>query len=284
MINPVLQRLAEREKELICIYQVEEILKDTESGLNAIFRRLLKTIPPAWQHPSVCEVKITYEDQVFQTDDWRETEWMQSADIIIDNNIVGKIEICYTLLIRLLNDSQFLPEEQKLLNTIADRVGEFIFYKKLKPTLELIKKAGAKEVPETEMKSVLSAVPDEYWRWRLKMAQAISEKLDMERLGVEAVYVIGSTKDATSGPVSDIDLLLHFRGNEAQRKQLEAWMEGWSLCLDEFNYSKTGYRTLHGLIDLHLITDDDIANKTSYAVMIGSSYNSARLLRKKETN
>jgi len=47
------------------------------------------------------------------------------------------------------------------------------------------------------------------------------------------------------------------------------------------NYSKTGYKS-DGLIDLHIITDQDIKNKTSFAVMIGSVYNSARLLKTKK--
>jgi hypothetical protein len=36
------------------------------------------------------------------------------------------------------------------------------------------------------------------------------------------------------------------------------------------------------LIDLHIITADDITARSSYAVMIGSVHNSARLLLRKE--
>ncbi|MBU1948962.1 MAG: nucleotidyltransferase domain-containing protein, partial [Candidatus Eisenbacteria bacterium] len=85
--------------------------------------------------------------------------------------------------------------------------------------------------------------PGHYWRWRLKMAEKIAAELDAERFGVQAIYVFGSTKNATAGPGSDIDLLVHFRGTEKQNDDLMNWFEGWSLCLSEMNYLRTGYVT-----------------------------------------
>lgn len=57
---------------------------------------------------------------------------MQCADIVIDNNICGEIRVVYLQLIHEFNESQFLPEEQKLLNTIAERVGNYIFHQRLR--------------------------------------------------------------------------------------------------------------------------------------------------------
>jgi len=102
----------------------------------------------------------------------------------------------------------------------------------------------------------------------------------MKRFGVKALYIIGSTKNATAGPASDIDLLVHFEGNAIQELELKAWLEGWSFCLSEMNLIKTGYKT-DGLIDLHIVTDEDIQNKTSFANMIGAISDSARLIKKK---
>jgi predicted nucleotidyltransferase len=121
---------------------------------------------------------------------------------------------------------------------------------------------------------------ENHWAWRLEMAEYIASKLDPRRFGVEAVYVIGSTKNATAGPQSDIDLLVHFRGTEKQREDLMTWMEGWSLSLDEMNFQKTGFRT-GGILDVHLVTDEDIARRTSYAVKIDAVTDAARPLRLK---
>ncbi len=116
---------------------------------------------------------------------------------------------------------------------------------------------------------------EKHWLWRLRMVKHIASEVDPERFGVEGFYVFGSTKNATAGLNSDIDILIHFRGTENQREKLKLWLEGWSLCLDEINYLRTGYRT-GGLLDVHIVTDEDIENKNSYAVKIGAVTDPAR--------
>lgn len=118
---------------------------------------------------------------------------------------------------------------------------------------------------------------EEHWQWRLRMAEQMASQLDPERFGVKDVWVFGSTKNATAGPASDIDLLVHFTGTEEQRKILTAWLEGWSLSLAEINYIRTGYRS-GGLLDARLISDEDIRNRTSYTVKIGAVTDPARRL------
>lgn len=122
---------------------------------------------------------------------------------------------------------------------------------------------------------------DDHWKWRLRMSEKIASEIDPDRFGVIACYVFGSTKNATAGPGSDIDMLVHFRGSDEQRKELETWLQGWGKCLAEMNYLKTGYE-LSTLLDVHIITDKDIENKNSYAVKIGAVTDSARELKLKE--
>jgi hypothetical protein len=118
---------------------------------------------------------------------------------------------------------------------------------------------------------------EEHSRWRYRMAQHIAEQLDPSKFGVKAFYVIGSTKNAAAGPQSDIDLLIHFEGTGEQRKDLTLWLEGWSRCLAEINFLRTGYRS-DGLLDIHLITDIDIAEGSSYAAKIEAVTDAAREL------
>jgi pyruvate,water dikinase len=137
--------------------------------------------------------------------------------------------------------------------------------------------------PPVALREVETEKTRNHWAWRLEMAEHIASQLDGNRFGVKAMYVIGSTKNATAGPQSDIDLLVHFEGTKTQRRGLELWLEGWSFALDEMNFLRTGYRS-GGLLDVHIITDRDIANKTSDAVKIGAVTDAARPLRLKETN
>jgi hypothetical protein len=141
------------------------------------------------------------------------------------------------------------------------------------------------EPTEKQLKITSPGVPppqrdDQYWRWRLKMVEHIASKIDADEFGVNGFYVFGSTKNATAGPASDIDVIVHITDDAAKTEKLANWLEGWSLCLAEMNYLQTGYRT-DGLLDVHLVTDDDIKKKTSWAAKIGAVTDPARSLRLK---
>ncbi|MBD3218015.1 MAG: pyruvate, phosphate dikinase [candidate division Zixibacteria bacterium] len=117
-----------------------------------------------------------------------------------------------------------------------------------------------------------------YWQWRMNIADLIAAKLEPERFGVKALYIFGSTKNATAGPGSDIDLIVHVNGNPEQRQMLDTWFEGWNHVISEMNYQRTGYRT-DEILDIHYVTDEDIKNRTSYAVKIGAVTDAARPLK-----
>ncbi|MDH4196588.1 MAG: pyruvate, phosphate dikinase [Candidatus Aminicenantes bacterium] len=157
-----------------------------------------------------------------------------------------------------------------LMNADADEAVGYLVNPQVEPPLSSLSRTSDQTRPEN------------HWAWRLEIAEYIASMLDAPRFGVQAMYVIGSTKNATAGPQSDIDLLVHFRGTPAQRQDLMTWMEGWSLSLDELNYRKTGYRS-GGILDVHVVTDEDIADKNSYAVKIDAATDAARPLRLKET-
>lgn len=118
---------------------------------------------------------------------------------------------------------------------------------------------------------------DDHWRWRLRMARRIAARIDPEAFDIKGVYVFGSTKNATAGPGSDLDLLVHVGDDTEKRRCVELWFAGWSHALAEMNYLRTGYES-DGLLDVHFVTDEDIAAGGSYAVKIGAVTDAARPL------
>ncbi|HLA68141.1 MAG TPA: PEP/pyruvate-binding domain-containing protein [Bacteroidota bacterium] len=118
---------------------------------------------------------------------------------------------------------------------------------------------------------------DDHWRWRQHMAEEIASAMDAERFGVKGVYLTGSTKNVNAGPQSDIDLIIHFTGTKKQQEALMTWLDGWSFALSEMNYLRTGVKT-SGLLDIHMVTDEDIRKRTSFAVKIGAVTDQARKL------
>jgi len=105
------------------------------------------------------------------------------------------------------------------------------------------------------------------WRWRYHMAEQLAVRLDFKRFGVKGLYLFGSTSIGTAGPGSDIDIIIHFNGTQSQRHDLENWLEGWSISLAEINYMQSGYK-MDRILDVHIVTDEDIRNKDSFAIKI----------------
>ena len=134
-------------------------------------------------------------------------------------------------------------------------------------------------LPRTRLTAVSS--PDEHWLWRQRMAENLASDIDPDKYGVKGIYLFGSTKNATAGPCSDIDLLIHTNGDDRTRELLASYLHGWDVCLSEINYIRTGFKTEH-LLDVHIITDSDIKKKQSYAIKIGSVADPARPLAMKE--
>ena len=124
--------------------------------------------------------------------------------------------------------------------------------------------------------------PD-HWSWRMQKVEEIAEKLDSELYGVESLYLIGSTIEGTAGPASDIDLLVHFKGTEEQKEKLMAWFDKFGKKLDEENKERTGFKT-GGLLDVHIITDEDIKKKDSWATHMTSPYMSVKKIPLKKEN
>jgi pyruvate, water dikinase len=139
----------------------------------------------------------------------------------------------------------------------------------------------SKQKAQDEQATQSAQKTEDYWKWRLRMAENIAAHIDAVKFGVQKLYIFGSTKNATAGPGSDIDLLIHFLGDSNQKEQLLIWLNGWSLCLSELNFLRTGYKTA-GLLDVHIITDEDIKNKNSYAMKINAVTDAARELQLKK--
>ena len=124
---------------------------------------------------------------------------------------------------------------------------------------------------------IITLEPRQYWRWRFRMAERMVRALDPETYGVAAVYLYGSVKNGTAGPGSDIDLLVHVRGEGCRREALAAWFDGWSGALAEMNYSRTGVR-LARILDVTFVTDEDIARGEGVAARINAPTDPARRL------
>ena len=94
-LDELLGELKERAKELNSLYQVQELLNDPKNSIEDICEGLVKIIPPGWQYPDICHVKIKLRDEAYTSGNFVETEWVQKSDILIQNEVVGQILVYY---------------------------------------------------------------------------------------------------------------------------------------------------------------------------------------------
>ncbi len=60
--------LTEREKELNCLYQLEDILLDFKLELSELLSKIVNVIPCGWQFPEICVCKIEFEDCIYRSE------------------------------------------------------------------------------------------------------------------------------------------------------------------------------------------------------------------------
>jgi hypothetical protein len=118
---------------------------------------------------------------------------------------------------------------------------------------------------------------NEQHRWRIQVAERIAAEADVERFGVRSMWLVGSSKDGTAGPASDLDLVVHSDDDPVKREALATWLDGWSLCLAEMSFLRTGARA-KGLLDVHFLSDSDFSRGTGWAAKVKAAKDLARAL------
>ncbi len=128
--------LAERVKELNCLYGLSQLVERRDITLEGIFQGLTELIPPGWQYPQITAGRIVFEDRSFETANFRQTAWLQSADINVHGRKVGTIEVYYLQERPPMDEGPFLKEERELLDLLARRLGHIVERKWAEEQLE----------------------------------------------------------------------------------------------------------------------------------------------------
>lgn len=118
--------LGERIKELDCLYSILTVCSNPNISMEEIFQSVAEFIPPAWQFPDITCSRIIIDGNQYKTGNFKETKWKQSGKIIVSDEQVGTIEVCYLEERPQMDEGPFLKEEKDLIIVIVDLIGRII--------------------------------------------------------------------------------------------------------------------------------------------------------------
>lgn len=127
----ILVNLNERTKELNCLYEVDEILKNYSSTIDDVLIEICKIIPKGWQHTEICRALIVIDNKEYFSDEFKKTELKQKSTFSFGDKY-GEVRVYYIKPVRQERKTIFLNEEQKLLNTISHKLQMHLEYRYMK--------------------------------------------------------------------------------------------------------------------------------------------------------
>jgi predicted nucleotidyltransferase len=254
-------QLTERQKELNCIYRIDKLIAETNDVLT-VLSASCGIIADAMQYPCYTSVLIEYDGYSIKSPYFKPGKNKIQSKIFIDNIESG---IIYTFYTHKLNNKEieFLDEEKNLLDSVAARLSDFLLVKKIK---------NQTNTDESNRTNKFASI-------RLEILEKAVNEADFQKLGIYRLYLIGSVKNFTSSISSDIDLIIHYDGNQQSKEKIEIWFAAWGKAVISSKKYQNEIDNNEMLFDLHFITKKDIVERNSYAIMTSSLHNSARLIK-----
>lgn len=114
--------LAERVKELTCLYGIAQIAGEPGISLEEIIQRIVELLPPAWQYPEMACARITLDGTSYTAAGFHDCCQKQTAEIIVGGTARGVVELGYVKEEPDVDEGPFLKEERSLIDAVARQV------------------------------------------------------------------------------------------------------------------------------------------------------------------
>ncbi|MBT3388083.1 MAG: GHKL domain-containing protein [Desulfobacula sp.] len=127
----------ERVKELNCLYQVAQCVV-MENNLDEALNKIVCIVPFGWQYTKESSARISFKDNTYHSSDFFESKIYQSEKILIEEQVVGAVEVFYKPDLSLELKDPFLIEERNLLKGIANIISFYLEKQRDKENRKLI--------------------------------------------------------------------------------------------------------------------------------------------------
>jgi len=145
-----LHKLAERVKELDCLYGISNLIETPDISTEGILRGTVELLSRAWQYPDLTCARIVLKDQTYETANFQESPWRLTSNIRVQGEPTGMVEVFYLTEPSTDGQAPFLPEEVNLLNAVAESLGRVTDRKQAEMDLEAREKELENRTAELE--------------------------------------------------------------------------------------------------------------------------------------
>jgi len=121
-----MRAVEERVKELTCLLGTSQLASKPELAVDAFLKGVVNILPPAWFHAEVTCARILLDGLVVTTSNFKETKWKQVADINVEKERRGAVEVYYLEQRPELDEGSFLKEKRALIGGIAEQIGNAV--------------------------------------------------------------------------------------------------------------------------------------------------------------
>lgn len=118
--------LRERVKELTCLYGIAKLAERASLSLEEILKGIAGLLPPAWLYPQITSARIILDRHSYSTGRFQKIVQRQAANIVVDGEKLGLVEVIYSEKMPELDEGPFLKEERNLIDTIAREISLLI--------------------------------------------------------------------------------------------------------------------------------------------------------------
>ena len=211
--------LGERVKELNCMYGISKITETPGLSFEEILKEVVEIIPPSWQYPENACARVVFQDIEFKTKNFQETVWLQAANISVDGQDMGVVEVFYLNEKPVLDEGPFVQEERHLVDNIAHRLGKT--FERIR-TKEALQKAKAQADEANRVKGEFLANMSHEIRTPMNAIMGMSHLALQTALSPKQHDYLNKIKTSANSLLNIINDILDFSKIEAGKLEMES--------------------------------------------------------------
>jgi two-component system, cell cycle sensor histidine kinase and response regulator CckA len=115
--------LKERVKELSCLFTVDRALRRADKEWRVSLQEVVDALPSGFRSTPRVGARLRLGDEELTTTGFRRSEWRLARRIVAEDDLLGELEVALSIPPE-EGRAAFSPEEESLLASVADRLGE----------------------------------------------------------------------------------------------------------------------------------------------------------------